>query len=493
MVSKEVKEARRAKLTNILKTKMLQKHGTKDAGPVGSLNKQIEEIVDDVLSLISGVAVDKEALARIDGRCKNANDGYMRAQGKDPLYVKIAPKKPKPKDGKPKLIAPVSLKNDWVIMDGYEAIENDKSIKADKIKLHNIKMSVRATLDIQMAEKEEARKKEKAIEDGFLREQQSIMEQWNYEQSIAHTMGHSKNRKEKKIRDEQCRLNAIKRQKIKDKEEKEARHEVAVCKRELKREEEEKIKRINDQKAQNVENGRAVASQFGKREKEEREQKAEDHRLMLQMKEMMLQQELDRKKAFNKRVEKYEEFSSKWQESGAGKEQREAELHWERKILREAQAKDAAVIKREEDDIKKVKTMALFLQTENLKMADAKKRKEEKFEAEDAIRNNTIRKAGEAYQAGGWERAQEERKKGMNYARELMKQRMEVNRRETKIEMGNVERIMNRKFLNKLQNDPQIIEDIQNKMFEKKKMKKSDMFKYSSNLPGFSKPGADNI
>ena len=133
--------------------------------------------------------------------------------------------------------------------------------------------------------------------------------------------------------------------------------------------------------------------------------------------------------------------------------------------------------------------MALFLQKENLKMAAAKKKGEEKYEAEDAIRNNAIRKAGEAYAAGAWERHNEERKKGMKYARELMKQRMEVQRRETKIEMGNVERIMNRRILMKLQNDPTIIRDIQNKMFEKKKMKKSDILKYCSNLPGFSRPG----
>jgi hypothetical protein len=105
MVSKEVKEARRAKLIKLLKTKMLTKYGTKDSGPASSLDKQIGEIVDDVMSLISGIAVDKEALSRIDGRCKNAQDGYMRAQGKDPLYAKIAPKKKEQKG--PKLIAPV--------------------------------------------------------------------------------------------------------------------------------------------------------------------------------------------------------------------------------------------------------------------------------------------------------------------------------------------------------------------------------------------------
>lgn len=73
---------------------------------------------------------------------------------------------------------------------------------------------------------------------------------------------------------------------------------------------------------------------------QEREQKEEDHRLMLQMKAMMLKQEEDRKAAFEERVAKFEEYSTKWQESGAGKSQREAELKMERKILREAAEKE---------------------------------------------------------------------------------------------------------------------------------------------------------
>lgn len=161
-VSKQEKAARRAKLVALLKTKMLTKYCSKNSAST-ALKRQLEEIVDDVMSLIKETNVSKEALSRIDGRCKNAMEGFMRAQGKDPLYVKVAPKKKVPKDGKPKLIAPVSLKNDWVIMDTYEAIENDKSIKADKKRLHDIKMSVRSTLDRQMEEKRKVARKEKEV------------------------------------------------------------------------------------------------------------------------------------------------------------------------------------------------------------------------------------------------------------------------------------------------------------------------------------------
>lgn len=75
---------------------------------------------------------------------------------------------------------------------------------------------------------------------------------------------------EKKIRDEQCRLNNIKRKKIHDFEEAAARHEVDICKRELIRQEEERLQRIRNQRARNEENMKAVKSQFGKREKEVR-------------------------------------------------------------------------------------------------------------------------------------------------------------------------------------------------------------------------------
>mmetsp|Transcript_16535 Transcript_16535/g.34115 ORF Transcript_16535/g.34115 Transcript_16535/m.34115 type:complete len:489 (-) Transcript_16535:85-1551(-) len=485
VVSAEIKSARRKKLVGVLKAKMVEKyHMDNDQ----SLNDQLRGIVDDVLSTVSGTNVTRDDLARIDGRCKNAKEGYIRASG----YASLA-KKPKKKVAKGAIPhAPASLKNDWVIMDTYEAIQADKEAIADKKRLHEIKMSVRRTLDQQMKEKEEVAKQEKAIEDKFLREQQSIMEQWNYEQMIASSMGHSKMKQEKAIRDEQCRLNAIKRKRIKDAEEKAAAHEIDVCKRELARQEQERIDRINEQKGRNVENMNAVKKQFGKREKEEREEKAEDHRLMLQMKAMMLKQEQDRKKAFDKRVAKYEEFSTKWQESGAGKEQREAELKMERKILREAAAHEAAQIKREEDDKKKLRDSAIFLQAENLKMAARKKAEEKKYEAEDLIRSTAIRKAGEAYTAGTYERAQEEKMKGKKYALQLMQQRYENARKVTKIEMGATERIMNKKMLLKLQSDPNIIRDIQNKMFVRKKMKQSDLFKYSSNLPGFSKPGQDD-
>ena len=117
------------------------------------------------------------------------------------------------------------------------------------------------------------------IEDGFLREQQSIMEQWNYEQQIASSMGHGKMVHERNIRDEQCRLNTIKRKKIKDAEERADLHAVEICKKELINQEDERLQRIRDQRARNEENMTAVKSQFGKRAKAEKEEKAEDHRV----------------------------------------------------------------------------------------------------------------------------------------------------------------------------------------------------------------------
>jgi len=166
---------------------------------------------------------------------------------------------------------------------------------------------------------------------------------------------------------------------------------------------------------------------------------------------MMLAEEQGRKDAFNQRVAKYDKYSSKWQESGAGAEQKAAMLKMERKILREAAAHDAAKDKRENDDIEKNRTMALFLQKENLKMHERKLAKEKSQAEGDFKYSSGIRKAGEAYAAGAWEREKEEKEKGLRYARELKLQKMEIDRRVTKVEMGTVERTMNRKLLMKLQ------------------------------------------
>ena len=485
MVSAAVKAQRRIKLVSLLTQKMTTKYNT-DV-PSKPFVAQIASIVDDVMAHITDVNVTGRDLAVIDSRCKSAHDGYERAAGRDPRLVKVA----RPKSTKKVPFAPASLKNDWVIMDTFEAIENDKSIVEDKLKLKADRADVKRTLDLQMEEKERVRALEREVEAKFLREQQSVMEQWNYETSMYHTMEKGKIAREKSIRDEQCRLNALKKSKRREAEKASERHDVAVCQRELARQVQEKIDRENEGKAQNAENMAAVHSQFGKRERLEREEKESDVRLMKLKIQMMDDEERARKELFNARVSKYEKFSTKYQEAGAGKQKREAELKTERIILRDAAAKEARDIKREVDDINKVKSSAIFLQRENGKAIKLAKAKEKKEKDEDFAHSLNVRMAGEAYTAGAWERAQEEKQKGARYARELMKQKMEIDRRVTKVEMSEVERIMNKKLLLKLQEEPRIVQGIVKKMFEKKKMKESDKFKYGSSLPGFSIPGQD--
>jgi len=382
-----------------------------------------------------------------------------------------------------------SLKNDWVIMDTFEAIENDNHKAWEKQKLHDIKMDVKRTLDIQMEERVQQKKAEKAREDKFLHEQKSVMEQWNFECTLSGTMGHTKMLREKAIRNEQCRLNRLRKQKVIDAEKAAEREDVAVCQRELRRQEQEKIDKKNEQKSQNTENMAAVMQQFGKRERVEKEEKEEDIRMMQLKMQMMDDEEVARKAAFQARVGKYEKFSAKYQEAGAGAQIAAANLKIEKIILRDAAAKEAKDIKREVDDAMKVKTTAEFLQRENKKAENLKKEKDRKLAEEDFALSLKVRMAGESYTAGAWERQKEERKAGANYARELMLQRMEVERRVTKVEMGDTERIMNRRLLDKLGKDPKLIKAITTKMFAQKPMKESDKFKYGSSLPGFSIPG----
>jgi len=80
MVSASVKQQRRNKLIELLKQKMITKYKATDP----ALANQLNIIIDDVMSLISDVNVTKYDLGVIDGRCKNAWDGFERASGRDP-------------------------------------------------------------------------------------------------------------------------------------------------------------------------------------------------------------------------------------------------------------------------------------------------------------------------------------------------------------------------------------------------------------------------
>jgi len=176
--SKMNKKERKQKLISLLKTKVVQRYGT-DAGPTDRYNMYLTEIIDSVTGLVMG-DITKAHLTEIEGRAKKAYAGYLKH---NPMG--LSANKRKEAKSKPKFVTPASLKNDWVIMDFFEAIENDKSIKADAQKLHDTKIAVRRTLDEQVARKQEIQRKERVEEERYLKEQNSIMEQWNYEQQVS--------------------------------------------------------------------------------------------------------------------------------------------------------------------------------------------------------------------------------------------------------------------------------------------------------------------
>ena len=143
MVSRMTKKERKTKLISVLKKKLVAKYGTND-GPRCKFNIQLEEIVDSVTNLVKDdlkrehlADIETRAKAACSGFIKNKPDGLARTQRKAAANMK-------------KLVCPASLKNDWVIMDFFEAIENDKSIKADHKRLHDEKIAIRRTLDEQV-------------------------------------------------------------------------------------------------------------------------------------------------------------------------------------------------------------------------------------------------------------------------------------------------------------------------------------------------------
>ena len=193
-----------------------------------------------------------------------------------------------------------------------------------------------------------------------------------------------------------------------------------------------------------------------------------------------------REKALVDRMSRYEEIGQQWADSGAGKKQREAELALERKILREAQAKDQADIDRETRDKDNLRLNKKMMMETNQKMATDKARRDKAQEAKDSIYANRFRREGEAFGAEEDARKQRDRMKAKAHC-ELLKLQMEEQKTlQKRVDMSETEMSLNRAQMDLILKDPITGAKIMKKLTEKKEMKQSVAFKYKSNVPGLT-------
>jgi len=263
--------------------------------------------------------------------------------------------------------------------------------------------------------------------------------------------------------------------------------DIEQCKKELQKEKDDahivKIaerKRLEKIKIANLEREKLLEARA-------RKDAEEETRLAAEYIAKVDREQAARDKALEDRMSRYEEIGQQWADSGAGKRQREAELTLERKILREAAAKDAADLAREHRDLENLRLNKKMMMETNLAMAEDKRRREKAQHDHDSIYATRFRREGEAFGAEEAARKAEDRGKARRHCELLKLQIDEQKLLKKRVDMSETEMSLNRAQMDLILKDPITGAKIMKKLNEKHTMKQSVAFKYKSNVPGLSR------
>jgi hypothetical protein len=418
---------------------------------------------------------------------RSSNEPETSTYERPPSTSSFAPEPTETKKKSPLILDPDDPKtNPWTVMDTLKAIEGEESLRNDTIKLHQSRKDMAKTLDHQMLKEGVIARQEKKENAEYLAQQQRMLNEWKREQHFAEVILHEKNLQMKKIRQEQ--IDEKQARIAKEKADRRAKEErdIAQCKKELRREQEDAQRRKNEAMAAmekiKIENIKREAILAQRRQDAADEEK----RLAAEYIRRADEEQARRDKVLEDRMKRYEDIGQQWADSGAGKKQREATIALEKKILREAAAKEQKDLDRENYDREMLRKNKQMMMATNKSMADAKAKKEKDQADKDFIYASRYRSQGESYGAEQAIEKEKEKLKARAHC-ELLKKQMEEQRLQQKrVDMSEVEMSLNKEQMDKILYDPETGQKIMTKLNEKHVMKQSVAFKYKSNVPGLS-------
>ncbi|GMH75274.1 hypothetical protein TrLO_g13993 [Triparma laevis f. longispina] len=495
LAEKEAERARKSRLESLLAQKLVAKYGTRMKSPT---NVVIKRTVKSFLQNAKHISeADLKAVEEAVKRAIEQPESSFGSINAPESYSTSKPSASSRSSSKAKLseglgkttlvLDPDDPKtNPWTVMDTLKAIEAEESLKQDKIDLKAERKSMAKTLEQQMSIEGVRARQQKKEDEAYLAQQQRMLNEWKREQEFADKIIHEKNLQMRKIRQEQMDEKKARFAKMKADDRAKELRDIVACKRELKKEKDdvekskvEERKRLEKIKIANVEKEKVL-------EKKKAEAVAWEMKLAADYIANEEAKDAAREKALVDRMSRYEEIGQQWADSGAGKKQREAELALERKILREAQAKDQADIDRETRDKDNLRLNKKMMMETNQKMATDKARRDKAQEAKDSIYANRFRREGEAFGAEEEARKQRDRMKAKAHC-ELLKLQMEEQKTlQKRVDMSETEMSLNRAQMDLILKDPITGAKIMKKLTEKKEMKQSVAFKYKSNVPGLT-------
>lgn len=357
--------------------------------------------------------------------------------------------------------------NEWTLLQACEQVNNEmdaqQKLKASKDR----QLKFKRDLDTQVHLVKAGKVHDKDDEIAYFAEVQKRKEEWKKSQEKEKQVWDSKMTEEKRIREIQ-----IREKKRRAEEELRARREedervLKRCQEEIIAEE-RKVQAAKDAEAERMRQVKLDNLKEREIRMQRKQQEAlEDQRLMEAYKAKLEREEVERANAFERRMERLQASGQKWAEEGAGKEQLEFEQKLEQQILGEALRKEQADLERERRDKKAIKDKQRLMAESNRKLIEAKKLRMQRKQQEDqSFADKAQRDQKEYFESEA--RKKKEKALLMHQHQIALSQQIDFRSNNPtdpmKASMSDHERKINGELLKKLQQEPELLLKVANKV-----------------------------
>jgi len=476
----EAERDKRGRLESVLAQKLTAKHGGHTSRPIPRkvIIQKVKSFLDNSCVVIEQTdirnvsdVVDKisKKLTCHDSPPKNnANSAVRTALISNEMHP-LCPKTDRPlEDNVPKQNIQqqksLSDASPWTLMEAFKQIETGEIALAAKATTMKSKKDMAAALHQQIRLKEIAKKEREHEDQTFKKLQAQQLQEWQKMQNNAVRLDKEKSEHLRKVREEQIDdLNRRRRSAFDESRSKEL-EDIENLKGMLDQEE----RRKREQKEQERLRWKSIVEENDARKKQRQRQKDEeaamDAKLMEDMKVKLDLEEAKRANAFAERMERNRSIGQQMTKAGAFKD-RDKLVEMERKIMKEAQEKQLAEMKREtRQQEARQKKKELIMKT-NMKMAEEKIRREKELEQAQEEYAIQCRRETETVKAEGEAKRAKRAATTKEYSRLLNNQIEEQNIQQMKGEiMTPVERSINKEILSKIENDPALQQKIAEKL-----------------------------
>jgi hypothetical protein len=376
------------------------------------------------------------------------------------------------KNNKPCAGLAPALRNEWLIMDTYNQLKEEDAQQEERRMAIDKVRRMKAHLDEQMVAQEQQRRLDAIEKEAYIESQRQMFEKFLLEQKEEKKVAHEKLLEEKRNREEQIKLQKQQRDReVRAKVREDARvlqeakrfleMEREIAKRKMDR----RHKELRDMLHENV-------KQKAQRDLEAELDTQRQLKMMEEYKARVEAEEQKRKKDYEKRAQRYADIGQKWESSGAGKLQREADLALERKILREEQQKLEADQRREEGDRRALVENRIKCQKDNLKLIQEQQERKEAARKSDRDFARGLALDAEQWKIGEIQRVKARQQRMEVYGKMLTEQLEEVRARERNVLMSDAERSVNSSTLRRLQQDAGIMARVAKRVVDGEPLRK---------------------